>query len=453
MTLEVQDSSERIEDSLLYKPREELLAQQDASIKAALDVAWNEIGFYRDLWTERGGSVDAPPESLDEWPLWNVSDLRTAMSKYPPFGNLYKEKSLEDVRFIHSSSGTTGKPRYTAFTAADESSVSGAYARIGSMTGLERDDIYCVTASYGLPIGAWSHTRMARVIGATVVAAGSGRITPSDKLIDIIHDTGVTAVEGTTSYLLYVARKALESGRRLDTSRVRMLSVGGESAPPAARAELKELWGADIASQLYANSDVSWIAGECRYSSDRGGVDGMHVLEDLVKVEILDENLQPCLDGEYGELVLTSLIRPSTPRIRFRTGDRAAIDTSPCPCGRSSVRILPLAGRTDDAVRFHGLTVWPSAVEDVLDQLTGRRREFIIERIPDPSGSALRLWVERIEDEPVSLDRTHLTRGLRERTGVTFQVHIAEPGATAEATGLGSRPKTRRFVDRTTEQG
>ena len=429
---------------------DEIRRYQDAQLAVALEVAWSQVGFYRNLWVRRGNSADRPPTDFDQWPPWNVSDLRDAMEQHPPFGNLYTPDGLADIRFIHSSSGTTGKPRYAAFTAIDQEHVFRAYGRVGRMIGLEPSDVFCETGGYGVPIGAWSYTRMAQAVGAAVVPAGSGRITPSEKLIDIIRDVGVTAVEGAPSYLLHVGRKAESSGRSLNDSTVRLLSLGGESASPVVRAELQRLWGAERVSQIYANSDVSWIAGECAVSSANGGLGGMHVLEDVVRVEILDADGVPCQDGEYGELVLTSWLRPSTPRIRFRTGDRAAIDCGPCACGLTTARLLPLAGRTDDAIRYHGVTVWPLAVENLLIDLTGTRREFYLQLVNEPSTGEeqLAVVVETLDGEQ-HLDSEHIATGLRERLNVRIAVTVAAPGETAAITGLGHSAKARRFIDLT----
>lgn len=430
---------------------EEIRRYQDVQLASTLDAAWSQVGFYRDLWVRRGNSAHEPPADFSQWPAWNVSDLRDAMETHPPFGNLYTPDGLADIRFIHSSSGTTGKPRYAAFTAIDQEHVFRAYGRIGRMIGLGQSDVFCETGGYGVPIGAWSYTRMAQSVGAAVVPAGSGRITPSEKLIDIIHDVGVTAVEGAPSYLLHVGRKAESSGRSLADASVRLLSLGGESAAPRVRDELQRLWGAERVSQIYANSDVSWIAGECAVSSASGGSDGMHILEDVVRVEVLDADGVQCEDGIYGELVLTSWLRPSTPRIRFRTGDRAAIDRSPCACGLTSARLLPLAGRTDDAIRYHGVTVWPLAVENILIDLTGARREFYLQLADHPGGGEKKLAVvvERLDGEQ-HLDAEHIAAGLRDRLNVRIDVTVAAPGETAAVTGLGHSAKTRRFIDLST---
>jgi len=447
--LEARGTDER--DALTLS-RDEIRAIQEERIEEALEVAWNEVGYYRDLWRERGGDDSAPPRSFGEWPLWNVTDLRRAMAEHPPFGNLYTDAGLANIRFIHSSSGTTGKPRYAAFTAHDEPYVFDAYGRIGALMTLRSTDTIAITGSYGLPIGAWSWTRMAQTVGATIVPAGSGRITPSDKLIDLVRDLSITAVEGTPSYLLHVGRKAEATGRLLKDSSVHLLMLSGEGSTADMRRELKELWGVDLVTQMYANSDVSWIAAECEVSAQNDGLGGMHVLEDVARIEILNSDGSECANREYGELVLTSWLRRSTPRIRFRTGDLAAIDTTPCACGRSSARLLPLRGRTDDAIRFHSITIWPRAVEEVIGELTGRTREFYLELSRDSSDrDVLTAVIEAEDEERTGLVPAELAEGLRKRLTVAFDVRIVGHGETLPITGLGTLPKTRRFIDLTQE--
>lgn len=437
------------EQDVLFQSREEIVAYQQRRLGQALDTAWNEFGFYRRLFERRGIAVSGRPEKLNDWPLWNVADLRVAMEEQPPFGDLYTREGLDDIMFIHSSSGTTGKPRYAPFTAVDGVYASKVYRRVAKMMGnVGPGDVFCITGAYGLTTGSWSYTRMTQAVGAAALPVGSGRITPSNKLLDVLEDIRPSVVHGAPSYLLHVGKKAREQGVDLAKVGVRLLWLGGEGASSSVRKEITELWNAPTTT-FYANSDLGWVGAECEYSSlETNGAAGMHIFEDQAIFQVLDAEGNEVADHVEGEAVITSWLRPSTPRIRFRTGDRTSVSKDSCPCGMTAVRMLPISGRTDDAIRFHGVTIWPSGVEDVLVAFFNSRHEYVIERrLNSDRKEFLRLLVEH--SQPERRDGiSDLSTTLREKLNVTFDVAYVAKGSTAAATGIeGEHTKVNRVVD------
>jgi phenylacetate-CoA ligase len=75
---------------------------------------------------------------------------------------------------------------------------------------------------------------------------------------------------------------------------------------------------------------------------------------------------RPLGAGERGELVFTTLTKEAMPLLRYRTGDIAALDRTPCACGRTLVRMSKVTGRRDDMLVIRGVNVYPSEVEAVL---------------------------------------------------------------------------------------
>lgn len=430
-------------EEALRAPRSVMASVQAPYLKQALRVAWEEVPFYQRLWQKRRCKPERRPRQFAEWPTWNVADLRDAIAEEPPFGGLYVPWALENLHFVNSSTGTTGAPRLVAMTNMDVPGLSDVYGRHYQMTGVGRTDVCCVTWTFATPSAAWSAMRASMAVGAAVVPASSGRVTPSEKLLDLIRDTGTTVLAGGASYLMHVADQGHKKGYDLAASPVRLLFLSGEAAPAHMRKQLQEAWGAR-AVLCYANSDTSWVAIECAESTKSLGELGAHIFEDVTRVDILDEDGQPVQDGEYAELVITSWARSSSPRIRFRTGDRAAVSSEPCPCGRTAPRLLPLHGRVDDAVRFHGQTIWPVSMESALQAVFGRSTEYYLER--REGGEVLALVVEAAN--PAAVDRDHVALNLQQKLNVRFEVEVAELGATASRTGAGKEMKVRRLFDR-----
>lgn len=413
-------------------------------LETALITALNQVPFYARLWRQAEREVPAAaPPALKEWPTWSVNELRESIAAAPPFGDLYVEEDLKDLAYIHSSTGTTGKPRIFPVPRTDLPKMQEVYREHMELVGIGAEDICAITLTFGLPRGAWSCVQAIESVGATVLPLSSGKVTPAEKLFDVVQSVGATVIQGAGSYLTYLTRKALEAGIDTRASTVRLFLSNGEAMSTEARRFVEEAWNARVAMN-FASTDLSWVSAECQASSLQAGALGMHVTNGVI-AEILDEDGQPVPDGEYGELVVTSWLRPSSPRIRFRTGDRAAMTNEKCECGRTSPRILPIQGRVDDAVRFHGQTIWASSVEDVLTGQFGAPVDFLIEHRPDETrGSVLSVKLPRSTERRTD---EGLATTLQRTLNVRFLVEFVEDAELIEITGVAGTGKVRRIFD------
>lgn len=432
---------------LAIDDRQSVLDVQRASCRRTLATAWAKVPFYAKLWRERFGDDEWPAEApeFEDWPTWSVTDLRKSIDRHPPFGDLYLPEALDDIVGVFSSTGTTGRPRPFPVTRMDSEPLTDQYRRFMSMLGIGKPDLAVITATFGLPRGAWSWLQAFQSTGTAVIGASSGRVTPPDKLLDTIMSTGVTVIQATGSYLSHITRRACELGIDLRESKVRAIVSGGESASPALREYLTEAWGASF-GMMFASTDVSWIAVECAASVKSHGAHGMHVLEDLALVEVLDGEGQQCAPGQEGEVVISSWVRPSTPRIRFRTGDRAAIVDGPCSCGLTGVRLMPITGRVDEAVRFHGQTIWASAVEQIVLQTVGSAPEFYLEQRQATGGQAEQLVLALEQPTGAAIDGDMLADKLRSALNVRFNIELLPVGGALAVTGVDGSGKTRRVL-------
>ena len=111
----------------------------------------------------------------------------------------------------------------------------------------------------------------------------------------------------------------------------------------------------------YSSTEMGATFSECRYGL------GGHVHPELIIVEIIGDDNRPVPDGEYGEIVVTTLGVEGMPLLRFRTGDIAAKRVEQCRCGRNSFRLTPLVGRKNNMIKLRDITLYPPAVNDVLD--------------------------------------------------------------------------------------
>lgn len=397
-------------------------------ITKAIGFAWDNVPFYRRLW-ERDGFTSPP--ALSACALWSVADIRADQEANPPYGTLYADFGIADVRWVVTSSGTTGVPRVTPHCASDLPNLRKIYKRFFEFAGVRSDDVAVNTFTYGPLAGCWSSTRACEEIGATVLPASNGRTTPPERLLTLVDRLGVTVVVGMPSYLAYVGRMAQETGVDLPSLSPHLLILAGEGATADTRRELTRLWGAETRS-FYASSDVDWVAMECDDSARSAGELGAHVDPSQCHVEIVDPNGTPLPFGEPGELVVTTWARPSSPRIRYRTGDRSQLATDACECGRTSLRLLPISGRTDQSVRYRGVTVRLEEVERVLAAVAKRAVEFRVRHQRRSIGKDKDMLVVEIEGRPDELDRWQagaIEAEIQRQLGVRPQVQLFPAGA------------------------
>jgi len=244
----------------------------------------------------------------------------------------------------------------------------------------------------------------------------------------------------TPSYALVIAQAIRDAGVDPAGLPLELGMFGGEPFSEAMRERIElELGLRAVAAYGLSEMCGPGVAGEC------AARDGLHVQEDHFLAEIVDpDSGAPLGDGEEGELVLTTLAKEAQPLIRYRTGDLAALDSAPCACGRTFVRIAGLRGRRDDMLIVRGVNVFPSNVEHLLvgvEEVAPHYR-LIVER----QGTLDELTVE-CEPATAEIDRdelaTRLEHLLREHIGIRIAVAVVEPGAVPRSEG-----KAVRIVDR-----
>ena len=232
-------------------------------------------------------------------------------------------------------------------------------ARMITMTGVNSSDVTQIAFGYGLFTGAHGLQYGMERVGATVIPISGGN---SEKQLMVMKDFGTTVLVSTPTYALHLAEVAMRLGIDPRTDlKVKVGLFGGEAFSEEYRQEIQKRWGM-LATDNYGLSELGGpgFSGECEL------ICGQHVAEDHYIVEILDtETLQPVPPGELGEVVITSLSREAVPVVRYRTKDISSLNYAPCDCGRTTVRLSKITGRSDDMMVIRGVNVFPSQIESV----------------------------------------------------------------------------------------
>ncbi len=392
------------------------------------------IPFYREKFAER----KIAPESigsltdLKNLPFTTKQDLRD----HYPFGFFAVDRS--QLARLHASSGTTGKPTFVGYTANDLKLWAELCARFLVGGGLTADQIAQVSFGYGLFTGGFGlHYGIERV-GAAVIPASSGN---SQRQILLLQDAGVNTLICTPSYALNLADVLVEHGIKRGELALRYAHFGGEQWTEEMRATIEDALGIR-AFNNYGLSEIigPGVSGECAART------GMHIQEDHFLVECIDpQTLAPVAPGEEGELVITALTKEACPIIRYRTRDLARLIEGDCPCGRTTLRMSRVKGRTDDMMIIRGVNVFPSQIEEALLKAGGTAPHYQIELYRphhlDEAVVKIEMRPDTFSDKMDELHRLRdrIAREISGITGIHFTVELVEPNSLERSTGKVQR--------------
>jgi phenylacetate-CoA ligase len=403
--------------------------------------AYENSPYYRESF-DAAGVHPREVRSLDDirrFPFIDKQVLRARQQAAPPFGDLLAVPE-RDIVYISASSGSTGVPTASPFTAQDFDDWIDYEARQFWSSGLRPDDRYCHSLNFSLFVGG-PCVLGAQKLGALSIHAGT---VPSERLLTIIRQFQASAIWTTPSYAWYLGETAQKEGIDVRNDlNIKRIFVAGEpgGSIPETRQRIEALWGASI-YDYYGLSDIfGSCAGMCEAK------DGLHWAEDHILVEVIDpESGESVAEGERGELVLTTLKKSARPMIRFRTGDIVSFTSEPCSCGRTSIRMLGVHGRLDDMLIIKGVNVFPSDIEAIARKdhdLTGEYK-LIVER--DNHLDKLTVEVERAatytgQDDELA---ARFIRQLQSVTGVSAKVSILAADTLPRATHKAKRVEDRR---------
>jgi len=416
----------------------ELRALQLRRLQEVVRRVYEKVPHYRKKFDEAGVKPDdiKTLEDVRKLPFTTKEDLFVDY----PYGLLAVPK--EEVVRVHTSSGTTGKPKAIFFTKNDLELGAELIARCLVMTGTTKGDVLQNSMTYGLFTGAFVMHYGAEKVGVLIVPAGPGN---TERQIELMKTFGTTCIHMTPSYALYVGSVIRDKGMIPERDlKLKRAYLGAEPYSEETRKKVEELLGVDVYN-CYGLSEMGGpgVGFECKYK------DGLHIWEDAYLVEIVNpETGEPVEEGEIGELVLTSLTREAMPLIRYRTRDLTYVIPERCSCGRTHRRINRILGRSDDMFIVKGVNIFPQQIEAVLMGIKGVAQNYQIV-LQSYDEFIVRVEIDREffdgRIERILKLKEEITEKIREAVLVRPKVELLEPGTLPVSEG-----KAKRVIDKRT---
>ena len=407
--------------------RDALEALQLKGLQKTLRRVW-ACEWWRDLLHRRGMSSPEDVKSLDDLrnlPFLTKEDFREA---YPLKMSTVDRKELLE---FHMSSGSTGTPVVMAYTKNDLNQWADTMARCFTMAGLEAGDAFQIMPTFGLFNGGFGCYHGCRKAGLFCVPASSGN---TERQIKLMRDFRVKGFCSVVSYVPRVIEKldADVSGDH-DIPSLRVGIFGSETFSDEMRKKIENRLHIEC-FDIYGMTETGGIGTT---GQDCAAHAGIHVWDDYYITEVIDPATGKNVpDGEYGEVVFTSLSREAMPIIRYRTHDISRIlSREKCACGRTHIRIDRITGRTDDMLIVKGVNFYPRQVEQALMEIPGVKDEFQI--ILEEHNGMTDVTIN-VEAEPGVTGHT-VAKHLRERLGCLPKGDVFPVGALPRSEGKAKR--------------
>ncbi|GAB6856720.1 phenylacetate--CoA ligase PaaK [Microbacterium xylanilyticum] len=409
---------------------ERLRALQLERLQWSVHHAYENVPFYRQAFQQAGIHPDDVRSLADvaRLPFTTKNDLR----EYYPFGMF--AVPMADVRRIHASSGTTGRPTVVGYTQTDLDNWADLIARSLTAAGVRPGWKVHNAYGYGLFTGGLgAHAGIER-LGATVIPMSGGQ---TAKQVQLIRDFEPDAIMCTPTYLLTIADAMEEAGMDPRATSLKVGILGAEPWTNEMRHQIEQRLNID-AVDIYGLSEVMGpgVAMEAAATKD-----GPHIWEDHFLPEIIDpESGEPVPDGEPGELVFTSLTKQAFPVIRYRTRDLTRLlPGSAYPAMR---RIEKITGRDDDMIILRGVNLFPTQIEEIALGIETLTPHFILELTRQGHLDALTVRIERHpEIDAASAVAAAEVLKLRIKTsiGTSVDVRVEDPGSLPRSEGKYKR--------------
>ena len=407
----------------------EMREEQLGAIAAELATLKERSAFYAEKFAGiELGDVKTQAD-FEKLPFTDKGDLRKAY----PLG--LAAVPQEEIVRIHSSSGTTGTPVIIPYTRKDVEDWAIQFARCYEYAGVTPSDRVQITPGYGLWTAGIGFQAGCERLGAMAVPMGPGN---TEKQLQFMVDMETTVLTATASYALLLAEEIEKRGIG-DKIKLRKLITGSERSGEKIRKRICDALGVEF-YDIYGLTEVygPGIGINCEHGH------GMHVWSDYVYLEIIDPETGEVLpDGEWGEIVLTTLQKEGAPLIRFRTHDLSRIIPGSCACGHDEhPRLDTLTGRSDDMMKIHGVNVFPAQIEEILREFPELSSEYQIRISHLDRRDTMRIYVEA----PGSIDWAQtadaVAARMKSKIGFTPLVKIVELGFLPR-----SEKKTQRVFD------
>ena len=418
-------------ECMSFEEKEELQLRR---LRNVVKRAYENVPYYKELFDEAGITPDdiKTLKDIEKIPF----TTKTEMRKTYPFGLFAVPE--EDIVEIHSTSGTTGKPTVSGYTEKDLDIWGEIVARALTMAGATKKDRIQNSYGYGLFTGGLGIHHGAKKLGATLIPMSAGN---TKRQIDVMKDFETTILTCTPSYAAYLAEALEKEGLTGDDISLKAGIFGAEMWTEELRDNIEKSLKIS-ATNIYGLTEIMGpgVSHECQEKN------GLHIQDDHFYPEIINPKTGETLDyGEKGELVLTTLTREGIPILRFRTKDITTLRRETCPCGRTTVRMDRITGRSDDMMKIRGVIVFPSQIEKALLSIDGLLPVYQIIATRPKTLDELEIQVEVSEslfsDEVKHMENIQqkIAKTVQDAIGLRVTVTIVQPGTIPRSEGKAVR--------------
>lgn len=429
-----------VEDVYIFNPERECMSREDLKelqlrrLQSIVKYAYENVPFYQNSFDKAGVKPEdiKTLEDIQLLPFITKDDLRNTY----PFDLQAAPK--EDWVEVHSTSGTTGIPTVAAYTQKDLDIWAECTARGLASVGVHKNDIVNVAYGFGLFTGGHGAQYGAQKIGALAVPMSSGN---TQRQMNFLKDFPADFLCCTPSYALYLAESFEKEGIDPHSIPLRGGLYGAEMWTEEIRDKLEKKFGIS-AQNIYGLTEVMGpgVSTECHIK------DGMHIAEDHFYPEIIDpKTLEVLPEGSEGEIVFTTLTKTGMPVIRYRTKDISSLCYDKCECGRTTVRMSRITGRSDDMLKVKGVIVFPKQIEEVImkmDELSPAY-QIIVSRPDTLDMIEVQVEIDQstFKDSIVDLEgfKRKIAKKIKEAIGIGVKVTLAEPYSLPRSEGKAVR--------------
>ena len=419
-------------------PRQDLEELQLKKLQATVKRAFEKIPYYNKKYSEIGVYPEdiETLKDIEKLPFITKDDL----SESYPFGLFAVD--IKEIKELHSSSGTTGKPVVSGYTEKDLDTWAETIARGLTMMGIGENDILQNTHGYGMFTGGFGVHYGSHKVGAAIIPISTGQ---TRRQIEIMKDFGATGLIFTPSYGIHLAEVALEDGIDPKELGIKAIGFGAEGWTEEIRQRVEELFGCK-AYNIYGLTELMGPGVGVECSAQKG----LHIAEDIYYPEIINPDTQKVIGGDTpGELVLTNLEREGMPVIRFRTKDLTKLTYEKCECGRTHARMSRITGRSDDMIKVKGVAVFPSQIEKALLKVGDAEPHYMI--IVTRPGTLDEIEIKVEVSQEIFFDgvkdmmhvQTKIAKSIENETGIRVKVTLVEPKTLPRFEG-----KAKRVIDK-----
>lgn len=342
-----------------FKTIEEIEAFQNQKLREAIAYLKEHSPFYRKMFSASGIDPDEirTVDDLVKLPFTEKKDLQLHNEDFlcvPP------EKIVDYI----TTSGTLGDPVTFGCTDKDLDRLAHNEMKSFSCAGLRPGNIVQLMTTLDKRFMAGlAYFLGIRKLGASIIRVGNGM---PELQWDTIRRIKPDTIMCVPSFILRLIEYAEQNGIDYRNSSIKRIIGIGEGLRNQdftlnlLGKRIKEKWDVELFA-TYSSTEMGATFPECEYGC------GGHLHPELIIVEIIGDDDRPVPDGQVGEVVVTTLGVEGMPLLRFRTGDMSSKVVAPCACGRNSYRLTPIVGRKNNMIKLKGTTIYPPAINDVLD--------------------------------------------------------------------------------------